>query len=112
MRVQKLLFMKIKIISWNVRGANNAEKRKLMKAYMKMQKIDLDCFQETKLKEVTHRIIRILAMGRFMEWVASNVEGASVGILILWDSIFIQLVEVEESRYFLACKFWNIEDKF
>ena len=35
--------MKIKILSWNVRGANNAKKRKLMKAYLKMQKVDLVC---------------------------------------------------------------------
>ena len=27
----------------NVRGANNVKKRKLMKAYLKMQKVDLVC---------------------------------------------------------------------
>ena len=42
--------MRIKILSWNVRGANNAEKRKLIKAYVKMQKVDLVCIEETKLK--------------------------------------------------------------
>ena len=47
-----------------------------------------------------------------MEWVASNAKGASGGILILWDSKVLQLVEVEESRYSLSCKIWNIEDNF
>ena len=83
-----------------------------MKAYLKMQKVDLVCLQETKLKEVTCGIIRSLIAGRFVEWVASNVEGASGGILILWDPRVLQLVEVDESRYSLSCKFWNIEDNF
>ena len=52
MRVQKLVFMKIKILSWNVMGANNAEKRKLMKAYLKMQKVDLVAFRRPNLKKL------------------------------------------------------------
>ena len=47
-----------------------------------------------------------------MEGVASNAEGASGGILILWDSRVLQLVDVKESRYSLSCKFWNIKDNF
>ena len=104
--------MKIKILSWNVRGANNAEKRKLMKAYLRRKKVNLVYFQETKLKEVTCGIIRSLAVGRFVEWVASNAKGASGGILILWDSRVLQLIEVEESSYSLSGKFQNIEDDF
>ena len=72
--------------------------------------MDLVCFKETKLKDITCGIIRSLAVGRFVDWVASNVEGASRGILILWNSRVLQLVEAEESCYSLSCKFQNIED--
>ena len=34
---------KVKILSWNVRGANNVEKRKMIKAFLKMQNADLVC---------------------------------------------------------------------
>ena len=37
------VFLKIRIISWNVRGANNAEKRKFIKVFLKTQKVDLVC---------------------------------------------------------------------
>ena len=35
--------MKIKNLSWNVRGANDKTKRKLIKAFIKTQKADVVC---------------------------------------------------------------------
>ena len=44
-----MCYMRIRIVSWNVRGANDREKRKLIKDVIKTQKADLVCLQETKL---------------------------------------------------------------
>ena len=38
--------MKIKILSWNVRGANDRAKRKVIKALIRSQRADLVCLQE------------------------------------------------------------------
>ena len=35
--------MRIRIVSWNVRGVNDREKRKLIKDVIKTQKVDLVC---------------------------------------------------------------------
>ena len=35
--------MKLRILSWNVRGANNVAKRKVLKAFIKMQRADIVC---------------------------------------------------------------------
>ena len=35
--------MKLKILSWNVRGLNDEKKRKIMKYLIKMKKADLVC---------------------------------------------------------------------
>ena len=35
--------MKLKILSWNVRGVNDVNKRKLMTALIKSQRVDLMC---------------------------------------------------------------------
>ena len=78
--------MKVRILLWNVRGANDEAKRKVLKAFIKMQRDDVVCLQETKLKEVSNRIIRSLGVGRFLEWVAIKAEGASGGILVFWDT--------------------------
>ena len=34
--------MKIKILSWNVRGVNNPEKRKVIKQFIRDQRVDFD----------------------------------------------------------------------
>ena len=73
--------MKIKILSWNVRGVNDVNKRKVIKAFIKMQRVDVVCLQETKFKEVSTGLIRSLGVGRFLDWTALRAEGASGGIL-------------------------------
>ena len=35
--------MKIRMLSWNVRGANDSDKRKVIKALIKENKLDLIC---------------------------------------------------------------------
>lgn len=47
-RVSYKLLMNIKIMSGKVKRANNEEKRPLIKAYIKMQRADVVCIQETK----------------------------------------------------------------
>ena len=42
--------MKIKLVSWNVRGANDSSKRKVIKAMIRSQRADLVCIQETKFR--------------------------------------------------------------
>ena len=44
--------MKIKISSWNAR-VNNPKKRKVNKRFIKDQRVDLVCLQETKIQEMT-----------------------------------------------------------
>ena len=104
--------MKLKILSWNVRGANDVVKRKVIKAFLKSQKVDVVCLKETKLKDLSRGTLRSLAVGRYMEWATTYSEGASEGILIMWDNRVLQLVGVEESCFTLSCKFRNSEDNF
>ena len=40
------------------------------------------CLQETKIKEMTTRLVRSLGIGRNIEWKAVNSRGAAGGILV------------------------------
>ena len=77
--------MRIRIVSWKLRGVNDREKRKLIKDVIKTQKTDLVCLQETKLQEMTSAIVRSLGVGRCLEWGALNsrsaVGGEGCGVL-------------------------------
>ena len=74
--------MKMKILSWNVRGANDSSKRKVIKTFIRNQRVDLICIQETKIQAMSDSIVRSIGSGRFLGWKAVNVEGASGGIFI------------------------------
>jgi exonuclease III len=49
--------MKIKILSWNVRGLNLEEKRMKIKSLLREWKVDVVCFQETKIQVVTRELV-------------------------------------------------------
>ena len=59
--------MKLYLLTWNVRGANNCDKRKVIKALIKKNRVDLVCLQETKIQDLSTGIVRSLGVGRFLE---------------------------------------------
>ena len=46
------LLMKIKIVSWNVREAKEKNIRMIVRSFVRAQKVDLVCLQETKLQKM------------------------------------------------------------
>ena len=66
------------------KGVNDRDKKRLIKNVIKSQKVDLVCFQETKIQEMSNGIIRSLGLGRCMEWGALNsrgLKGEGCGVL-------------------------------
>jgi hypothetical protein len=55
-----MFFMQQRIISWNVRGLNNPQKRERVKFWLRHWKGDIVCLQETKLDFLDRRIVRSL----------------------------------------------------
>ena len=66
--------MKIKIISWNVRGVNDPDKRKVIKNFLRSYRADIVCLQETKIQEMTVNLARDLGVGRRLNWKELNAE--------------------------------------
>ena len=99
--------MKIRILSWNVRGENNIDKRKIIKLVIKSQRVDVVCLQETKIKEMTMRLVRSLGVGRHLDWRAVNSRGVAGGILVFWDNRMFELVDLEEGEFSILCWFKN-----
>ena len=75
--------MKIKILSWNVRGIINSDKRKVIKNYLRSHRADLVCLQETKVQEMNIDMVCSLGVGRCLNWKALNAEGSAGSILLL-----------------------------
>ena len=64
---------------------NDVNKRKLIKALIRSQIVDLVCLQETKMQELSLGVVCSIGVGRFLEWGAVNARGAAGGVVVLWD---------------------------
>ena len=104
--------MKIKILSWNVRGVNDRNKRKLIKALIRSQKVDLVCLQETKMIEMSLGVVRSLGVRRYLGWGALNARGAIGEVVVFWDNRVLELVGMEVGLFSISCRFKNCEDGF
>ena len=104
--------MKLRILSWNVRGVNDPEKRKVIKNFIRMQRVDMICLQETKVQEMNTEMVRSLGVGRFLDWTALNAEGSAGGILLIWDKRRIRLVDSLVGNFSVSCLFKMEEDGF
>jgi exonuclease III len=49
--------MKLKILSWNVRGINEPDKSLRIKGLIREWKVDLVCLMETKMKVITSEVV-------------------------------------------------------
>ena len=68
MGIDPCRLMKIKILAWNVRGLNDREKRWMINLVVRAQKADLVCFLETKVSEMSLKIVKSLGAGKFIDW--------------------------------------------
>ena len=102
--------MKLKILSWNVRGANDSSKRKIIKSVIRKQKVDLLCIQETKIQVMSEGVVRSLGSGRFLDWRTLDATKVAGGILICWDKISTEILDWEVGQFSISCRFRNVKD--
>ena len=58
--------MKLKLFSWNVKGANNPDKRNAIRNFIRSQRVDLVCLQEPKIQEMSWHVLAVLGWVDFM----------------------------------------------
>ena len=104
------MLMKHKILSWNVRGLNEESKRLRVRNLLSLWKVDIVCLQETKISWFTPSLVHSLWRCPYVEWCYVAVEGASGGILLMWDRRVVSKIDVCLGSYVAACNFRNVED--
>ena len=104
--------MKLKLFSWNVRGANNSDKMNIIRNFIRSQRVDLVCLQETKFQKMFAADACSLGVGRLAEWRVVEAEGTAGGILVFWDKRKLEVMEVETGHFSVTCIFKNTDDGF
>ncbi|RVW39007.1 Exocyst complex component SEC8 [Vitis vinifera] len=57
-------------------------------------------------------VVRSLGIGRFLDWGALDASGVVGGILICWDNMTLNVLEMEVGQFSISCRFRNVEDGF
>jgi exonuclease III len=100
--------MQLKILSWNVRGLNDKSKRLHVRNLLKLWGANVICLQETKLDLVTRNLMRSLWGSHHVDWLYCGSDGASGGILVMWDTRVAEKIEDAVGNFLVSCKFRSI----
>jgi exonuclease III len=101
--------MKPKLISWNVRGMNELEKRMKIRRRLRKWKVDIVCLRETNMEVINLEVVRSVEV---YCWLYLGSTGASRGILLMWDRQVVEKIEECVGRFVVACVFRSVTENF
>ena len=67
--------MNLKLLTWNVSGLNDREKRLRIKNMIKEWQADIICLQENKMELITTQIVQSLWRCRYVDWMFLGSNG-------------------------------------
>ena len=105
-------FMKLKILSWNVRGINNPQKRERVRYWLRQWQSDIVCLQETKLDSLDRRLIRSIWGNSYVDWAVLDAVGTAGGVLLLWDKRVVEKIDFFVGRFSVSCLWRGVCDGF
>jgi hypothetical protein len=108
----RYFFMKLRIVSWNVRGLNNPCKREVVKNLLRGWKCDVVCLQETKLAAVDLTIIRSLWGIMHVGWEVLNAVHTAGGIILMWDKRAVEKIDGFIGEFSVSCQWRSLDDGF
>ena len=79
-----------------------------IKNALKLWKGEVICLQETKLENIGRLVVRSLWSNRFADWKYLESEGASGGVLIMWDKCVAEVQDCVKGQFSISCRFKNV----
>ncbi|KAL5716197.1 hypothetical protein ACHQM5_017921 [Ranunculus cassubicifolius] len=97
------------ILSWNIRGSRSSEKAKLLRRLVRKKRPVIVALQETKRGGLDHRVLKQLWGNKPHGWAEVPSIGASGGMVIIWDSLRLQALEILKGDYSLSVRFKDLD---
>ncbi|XP_026438068.1 uncharacterized protein LOC113336633 [Papaver somniferum] len=104
--------MKTNIISWNVNGLLDITKRDSLQVLLRMWKPDIICLQETHVKGWKRHQVKQLWGANNFNYVALDSIGRSGGIIIIWNTNTINVIDFLLGAFSISVRCNYINDDF
>ena len=104
--------MKLKMMSWNVRGLNDPWKRLIVRNLLREWNCDVVCLQETKLAGVDRQMIGSLWSCPYVDQVALDVDQIVGGVLMMWDRKALEKQEIMVGQFCVLVQWQGLGDGF
>jgi exonuclease III len=102
----------MRIMNWNFRGLGRCGRTTQLKDYLRKEKIDIICLQETIKTEFTDHEIRSIKPGEMFHWNWVPAVGHSGGLLLgVKDNIF-EVGSIDSGQFFISALVYHREAKF
>ena len=86
--------MKLKMVSWNVRGLNDSQKCLVVRNLLREWQCNVVCLQETKLAGIDRQLVCNIWGCQYVDSVVLDADQIAVGVLIMWDRRVLEKLEV------------------
>lgn len=102
--------MKIRILSWNVRGLCSADRRAIVKAAFDSWSPDIIMLQETRCCSVNSELIREVWSNCFCNLEVLLADESAGGILLMWDRRVVEKLDSSIGFFTISVLSRNTED--
>lgn len=92
----------LSILSWNVRGLNDAAHRELVKETTGCARPAIVCLQETKIDMMTTAIILDTVGQRLSSCHTLDAHGTRGGVLLGWDKDIVSMSDIEHRLFTIS----------
>jgi exonuclease III len=97
-----------KILSWNVRGMNDNKKWPTIRNAIEESSCVAFCFQETKRSQIDSGFLKIVCPRRFNQFALFPSNGASGGLLTVWNGSQFSGVVVDSCSFAITVKMTSL----
>jgi hypothetical protein len=92
----------LSVFRWNVRGLNAPAGQEAVRNMVHPVNPKLVCLQETKLSHITSQLVTEVLGPRFNEFGALPADGTRGGMLLGWNSDYIEATNLQIGRFSLS----------
>ncbi|RVW72410.1 Mitotic checkpoint protein BUB3.1 [Vitis vinifera] len=78
----------VNAIAFHPIGMHDPDKRMVIKSMVRKHKPDLVCLQETKMKEMSDRVVKSVGIGRNLGWVSLDARGVAEGFVWVFSGLY------------------------